>query len=408
MFYYLFEYLDKIDFAGAGLFQYLSFRAGLAAVTSLTVSMIFGKRIINYLQKKQIGEVVRDLGLEGQYEKKGTPTMGGIIIIAAILIPVLLFADLNNIYIILMLITTVWLGFIGFVDDYIKTFKKNKAGLSGKYKIFGQISLGLIIGLTFFFSNDIQIRENPQSSTLQQEFATIDYEYPTNGEKPLKTTIPFFKNNEFDYEMLVGFMGEHKKAAAWVVFVILVIIIITAVSNGANMTDGLDGLATGTSSIIGATLGIFAYVSGNLIFADYLNIMYIPNIGELVVFASAFMGATIGFLWFNSYPAQVFMGDTGSLTLGGIIAVFAIIVRKELLIPLLAGIFLMENLSVMMQVAWFKYTRKRFGKGKRIFLMAPLHHHFQKKGIPESKIVSRFWIVGILLAILTIITLKIR
>ena len=408
MFYYLFEYLDKIDFFGAGIFQYLSFRAGLAAITSLIVSMLFGKKIIRFLQRKQIGEVVRDLGLEGQYEKKGTPTMGGIIIIAAILIPVLLFADISNIYIILMLITTVWLGFIGFVDDYIKTFKKNKAGLSGKYKIFGQISLGLIVGLTFFFSNDIQIRENPQSSTLQEEFLNVSYEYPTNGEKPLKTTIPFFKNNEFDYESLVGFMGDYKKSAAWIVFIILVIIIITAVSNGANMTDGLDGLATGTSSIIGATLGIFAYVSGNIIFADYLNIMYIPNIGELVIFASAFMGATIGFLWFNSYPAQVFMGDTGSLTLGGIIAVFAIIVRKELLIPLLAGIFLMENISVMLQVAWFKYTKKKYGEGKRIFLMAPLHHHYQKKGLPESKIVSRFWIVGILLAILTIITLKVR
>jgi phospho-N-acetylmuramoyl-pentapeptide-transferase len=408
MFYYLFEYLDQIDVYGAGLFQYLSFRAGLAALTSLIVSLIFGKRIIQFLQKKQVGEVVRDLGLEGQYQKQGTPTMGGIIIIAAILIPVLLFAELGNIYIVLMIITTVWLGLIGFVDDYIKTFKKNKAGLSGKYKIFGQISLGLIVGLTFFFSNDIQIRENPQSSTLQEEFENVDYVYPTNGEKPLKTTIPFFKNNEFDYEMLVGFFGKYKKPAAWIVFVILVIIIITAVSNGANMTDGLDGLATGTSSIIGGTLGIFAYVSGNIIFADYLNIMYIPNIGELVVFASAFMGATIGFLWFNSYPAQVFMGDTGSLTLGGIIAVFAIIVRKELLIPLLAGIFLMENLSVMIQVAWFKYTKKKYGEGRRIFLMAPLHHHFQKKGLPESKIVSRFWIVGILLAILTIITLKIR
>ena len=300
------------------------------------------------------------------------------------------------------------LGLIGFVDDYIKTFKKNKAGLSGKYKIFGQISLGLIVGLTFYFSDDIQIRENPQVLKNQTEYQISNYQYPTNGEKPLKTTIPFVKNNEFNYESLVEWMGDYKEEAAWIVFIVLVIIIITAVSNGANMTDGLDGLATGTSSIIGATLGIFAYVSGNLIFADYLNIMYIPHIGELVVFASAFMGATIGFLWFNSYPAQVFMGDTGSLTLGGIIAVFAIIVRKELLIPLLAGIFLMENLSVMMQVAWFKYTKKKYGTGRRIFLMAPLHHHYQKKGIPESKIVSRFWIVGILLAIVTIITLKIR
>jgi phospho-N-acetylmuramoyl-pentapeptide-transferase len=408
MFFHLFEYLEKYDVAGAGLFQFLSFRAGLAAVASLIVTMVFGKKIIRFLQKKQVGEVVRDLGLEGQYAKQGTPTMGGIIIISGILIPVLLFADLSNIYIILMVITTIWLGLIGFVDDYIKTFKKNKAGLSGKYKIFGQISLGLIIGLTFYFSDDIQIRENPQVLKNQTEYQISNYQYPTNGDKPLKTTIPFVKNNEFNYESLVEWMGDYKEEAAWIVYILLVIIIITAVSNGANMTDGLDGLATGTSSIIGATLGIFAYVSGNLIFADYLNIMYIPHIGELVVFASAFMGATIGFLWFNSYPAQVFMGDTGSLTLGGIIAVFAIIVRKELLIPLLAGIFLMENLSVMMQVAWFKYTKKKFGTGRRIFLMAPLHHHYQKKGIPESKIVSRFWIVGILLAIITIITLKIR
>ncbi len=408
MLYYLFEYLEKMDIAGAGLFQFLSFRAALAAVTSLIVSMIFGKKIIRLLQKKQVGEVVRDLGLDGQYAKKGTPTMGGLIIIAAILIPVLLFADLGNVYIILMLITTVWLGIIGFIDDYIKTFKKNKAGLSGKYKIIGQVGLGLIVGLTFYFSDDIQIRENPEATVLTETDIIADYEYPTNGDKPLKTTIPFVKDNEFNYESLVGFMGEHKKSAAWIVFIILVIIIITAVSNGANMTDGLDGLATGVSSIIGATLAIFAYVSGNIIFADYLNIMYIPHIGELVVFGSAFMGATIGFLWYNSYPAQVFMGDTGSLTLGGIIAVFAIIVRKELLIPLLAGIFLMENVSVMLQVAWFKYTKKRTGTGRRVFLMAPLHHHFQKKGIPESKIVSRMWIVGILLAILTIITLKVR
>ncbi len=408
MFYYLFEYLEKYDVAGAGLFQYLSFRAALAAVTSLIVSMVFGKKIIRLLQRKQVGEVVRDLGLEGQYAKQGTPTMGGIIIISGILIPVLLFANLSNVYIILMIITTAWLGIIGFVDDYIKTFKKNKAGLPGKYKIFGQISLGLIVGLTFYFSDDIQIRENPQALHNQTEVQIMNQDYPTNGDKPLKTTIPFVKNNEFNYESLVGWMGDYKKEAAWIVFIILVIVIITAVSNGANMTDGLDGLAAGTSSIIGATLAIFAYVSGNLIFADYLNIMYIPNIGELVIFAGAFMGATIGFLWFNSFPAQVFMGDTGSLTLGGIIAVFAIIVRKELLIPLLAGIFLMENLSVMMQVAWFKYTKRKTGSGRRIFLMAPLHHHYQKKGIPESKIVSRFWIVGIMLAIVTIITLKIR
>ncbi|NPA68430.1 MAG: phospho-N-acetylmuramoyl-pentapeptide-transferase [Chlorobi bacterium] len=407
MFYYLFEYLDKIDFAGAGLFKYISFRAAAAAVTSLIVSMIFGKRIIKFLQKKQVGEVVRDLGLEGQYEKKGTPTMGGIIIIAAILIPVILFAKLDNIYIILMIITTVWMGIIGFIDDYIKVFRKNKAGLSGKYKIFGQITLGLIVGLTFYFSDNIQVRENPVASDLCNT-VEVNQKYYSQSEKPLKTTIPFVKNNEFDYKKLTGFLGENSEVAAWVVFIFLVIIIITAVSNGANMTDGLDGLAAGTSSIIGAALAVFAYVSGNLIFADYLNIMYIPNIGELTVFAAAFMGAAIGFLWYNSYPAQVFMGDTGSLTIGGIIAVFAIIVRKELLIPLLAGIFLAENLSVMLQVGWFKYTKKKYGEGKRIFLMAPLHHHFQKKGLPEPKIVSRFWITGILLAIITILTLKIR
>ncbi|RLD52794.1 MAG: phospho-N-acetylmuramoyl-pentapeptide-transferase, partial [Bacteroidetes bacterium] len=366
MFYYLFEYLHKIDFTGAGLFQYLSFRAALTAITSLIVSMIFGKKIIRYLQKKQIGEVVRDLGLEGQYEKRGTPTMGGIIIIAAILIPVLLFANLGNIYIILMLITTVWMGIIGFIDDYIKTFKKKKAGLSGKYKIFGQVTLGLIVGLTFYFSDDIQIREHPIAPDLCDTVVEVNQDYFSQTDKPLKTTIPFVKNNELDYKKMVSFTGENSETVAWIAFVILVIFIITAVSNGANMTDGLDGLATGTSSIIGAALAIFAYVSGNLIFADYLNIMYIPNIGELVVFAAAFMGATIGFLWYNSYPAQVFMGDTGSLTIGGIIAVFAIIVRKELLIPILAGIFLIENLSVMLQVGWFKYTRKKFGEGRRI------------------------------------------
>ncbi len=409
MLYYLFEYLDKIDFAGAGMFRYLSFRAALAAITSLIVSMIFGKKIIRFLQKKQVGEVVRDLDLEGQSEKQGTPTMGGIIIILAILIPVLLFAKIENIYIILMLITTVWMGIIGFIDDYIKTFKKKKDGLSGKYKILGQVTLGLFVGLTFYFSDDIQIRENPNASALcDPADKTVVVQELSKAQKPLKTTIPFIKNNELDYKKLVGFAGEHSESLAWILFVALVIFIITAVSNGANMTDGLDGLATGTSSVIAAALAVFAYVSGNLIFADYLNIMYIPNIGELFVFAAAFMGATMGFLWYNSYPAQVFMGDTGSLTIGGIIAVFAIIVRKELLIPILAGVFLAENLSVMIQVAWFKYTRKRYGKGRRVFLMAPLHHHFQKKGYPESKIVSRFWIVGILLAIITILTLKIR
>ncbi len=408
MFYFLFEYLDKIDFMGAGLFKYISFRAALAAITSLLVSLIWGKKLINILQKKQIGEVVRDLGLEGQYQKKGTPTMGGLIIIAAIIIPVVLFADLSNVYIILMLVTTVWLGIIGFIDDYIKTFKNDKGGLSGRYKIYGQVGLGLIVGLTFYLSNDIQIRENPQANVLNNTEILVQQEIPTTVDKSLKTTIPFFKDNEFDYSWLVDFAGEYKQKAAWMIFILLVIFMITAVSNGANMTDGLDGLAAGTSAIMGTTLGIFAYVSGNLIFADYLNIMYIPQIGELVIFASAFIGATIGFLWYNSFPAQVFMGDTGSLTLGGIIAVFAILIRKELLLPVLAGVFVVENFSVILQVGYFKYTKKRFGVGKRIFKMAPLHHHFQLKGFPESKIVTRFWIVGILLALITILTLKIR
>jgi len=408
MFYFLFEYLDKIDFMGAGLFKYISFRAALAAITSLLVSLIWGKKLINILQKKQIGEVVRDLGLEGQYQKKGTPTMGGLIIIAAIIIPVVLFADLSNVYIILMLVTTVWLGIIGFIDDYIKTFKNDKGGLSGRYKIYGQVGLGLIVGLTFYLSNDIQIRENPQANVLNNTEILVQQEIPITVDKSLKTTIPFFKDNEFDYSWLVDFAGEYKQKAAWMIFILLVIFMITAVSNGANMTDGLDGLAAGTSAIMGTTLGIFAYVSGNLIFADYLNIMYIPQIGELVIFASAFIGATIGFLWYNSFPAQVFMGDTGSLTLGGIIAVFAILIRKELLLPVLAGVFVVENFSVILQVGYFKYTKKRFGVGKRIFKMAPLHHHFQLKGFPESKIVTRFWIVGILLALITILTLKIR
>ncbi len=408
MFYFLFEYLDKIDFMGAGLFKYISFRAALAAITSLLVSLIWGKKLINILQKKQIGEVVRDLGLEGQYQKKGTPTMGGLIIIAAIIIPVVLFADLSNVYIILMLVTTVWLGIIGFIDDYIKTFKNDKGGLSGRYKIYGQVGLGLIVGLTFYLSNDIQIRENPQANVLNNTEILVQQEIPITVDKSLKTTIPFFKDNEFDYSWLVNFAGEYKQKAAWMIFILLVIFMITAVSNGANMTDGLDGLAAGTSAIMGTTLGIFAYVSGNLIFADYLNIMYIPQIGELVIFASAFIGATIGFLWYNSFPAQVFMGDTGSLTLGGIIAVFAILIRKELLLPVLAGVFVVENFSVILQVGYFKYTKKRFGVGKRIFKMAPLHHHFQLKGFPESKIVTRFWIVGILLALITILTLKIR
>ncbi|NQU80476.1 MAG: phospho-N-acetylmuramoyl-pentapeptide-transferase [Bacteroidetes bacterium] len=381
MFYYLFGYLESLDVPGAGMFQYISFRSAMALITSLVISLLFGKRIILYLQKKQIGEVVRELGLEGQYRKVGTPTMGGIIILASIVIPTLLFGDLGNIYVILMLITTVWLGFVGFIDDYIKIFKKSKEGLAGKFKIAGQIILGLIIGITLYLNDDVK-------STI--------------------TTIPFIKNNEFDYAYLVSFLGENSQQWGWVIFIIVIIFIVTAVSNGANLTDGLDGLATGTSAIIGTTLGILAYLSGNMIYADYLNIMYIPNTGELVIFISTFIGATIGFLWYNSYPAQVFMGDTGSLPLGGIIAVFAILIRKELLIPILCGIFLVESVSVLIQVSFFKQTRRKYGKGKRVFLMTPIHHHYQKKGYPEPKIVTRFWIIAILLAVITIVTLKIR
>jgi len=416
MLYYLFAYLDQFNIPGTGMFQYISFRSAMTVITSLIISMVFGKRIINFLRKQQIGEEIRDLGLEGQMSKKGTPTMGGIVILGSIIIPTLLFADILNIYVILMLITTVWLGFIGFLDDYIKIFRKNKEGLAGKFKIVGQIGLGLIVGLTLFLSEDVVVREKTvekQNITADEIVEGIDNtrEVPkqlTHDVKSTKTTIPFFKNNEFDYEYLVKFFGEHSHKAAWLVFVIVVILIVTAVSNGANLTDGLDGLATGTSAIIGATLGILAYVGGNVIYADYLNIMYIPHTGELVVFMSAFIGATIGFLWYNSYPAQVFMGDTGSLALGGIIAVFAIIIRKELLIPILCGIFLMENLSVVMQVGYFKYTKRKFGEGRRIFKMSPLHHHYQMKGYPEPKIVMRFMIVGIILAVISIITLKIR
>lgn len=416
MLYYLFSYLDQFDFPGAGMFQYISFRSAMTVISSLIISLIFGKRIINFLRKKQIGEEIRDLGLEGQMQKKGTPTMGGIIILASIIIPTLLFGDLQNVYVILMLVTTIWLGTIGFLDDYIKTFLKNKQGLAGKFKIIGQIGLGLIVGLTLYSSDDVVVRETvfeKQNLTSQEivegidntDDGTIKY---TRDIKCTKTTIPFVKNNEFDYEYLVSFLGKHSQKAAWIVFVIFVILIVTAVSNGANLTDGLDGLATGSSAIIGTTLGILAYVSGNLIYADYLNIMYIPYTGELVVFMSAFIGATIGFLWYNSYPAQVFMGDTGSLSIGGIIAVFAIIIRKELLIPILCGIFFMESLSVVMQVSYFKYTKRKFGEGKRIFLMSPLHHHYQMKGYPEPKIVMRFMIIGILLAVISVVTLKIR
>jgi phospho-N-acetylmuramoyl-pentapeptide-transferase len=415
MLYYLFNWLDELGVPGAGVFHYITFRAAMVVITSLLISTVFGKKMIYFLQKKQIGESIRNLGLEGQMQKKGTPTMGGIIIIASILIPILLFADLKNIYIILMIITTIWLGLIGFLDDYIKVFKKDKEGLKGRFKIVGQIGLGIIIGATFFFSQDVVIREKVYTTqgAVQQEWVKnknncdvlVDV---TKDVKSTKTTIPFVKNNEFDYKWLVSFMGENANKLMWPLFIIIVIFIVIAVSNGANMTDGLDGLATGTSAIIGVTLAIFAYVSGNVILAEYLNIMYIPNSGELVVFSGAFIGATVGFLWYNSFPAQVFMGDTGSLTIGGIIAVFAIAIRKELLIPILAGIFLMENLSVIMQVSWFKYTKRKFGEGRRIFLMSPLHHHYQKKGYVEPKIVIRFWIIGILLAVVSLVTLKLR
>jgi len=418
MLYYLFHYLESINFPGARLITFISFRSAAAVITSLIISLLIGKRIILFLQKKQVGEVVRNLGLEGQYKKQGTPSMGGIIILASIIIPTLLFAKLGNVYIILMLITTVWLGLIGFLDDYIKIFKKNKEGLAGKFKIAGQIVLGIGVGLTLFFSSEVKIAEkvNVANLTLRErtEIINPDGKIPEKGiitleRKSTKTTIPFVKNNEFDYAWLVSFINEdHRRPFTWIIFVIIVIFILTAVSNGANLTDGLDGLATGTSAIMGTALAILAYVSSNLIYAKYLQIMYIPGTEELVVFASAFIGATIGFLWYNSYPAQVFMGDTGSLALGGIIAVFAFIIRKELLIPILCGIFLVENLSVVLQVAWFKRTKKKYGEGRRIFLMAPLHHHYQKKGFPEPKIVTRFWIVAIILAVISIVTLKIR
>ncbi|MFA9372174.1 MAG: phospho-N-acetylmuramoyl-pentapeptide-transferase [Labilibaculum antarcticum] len=417
MLYYLFRYLNHLDFPGAGMFEYISFRGALSIMTSLFIATVFGKKIIQLLQKQQIGEVVRDLGLAGQMEKKGTPTMGGLIIILSIIVPVLLFAKLDNIYILLMIITTIWLGLIGFIDDYIKVFKKDKAGLSGKFKVAGQIGLGLIVGLTLYISDDVVVREKTTIDEIGTQTEMVDEGFSsvapgttrlTKDVKSTKTTIPFFKNNEFDYESLVAFGGKHSPILAWLVFIIITIFIVTAVSNGANITDGLDGLATGSSAIIGATLGILAYVSGHVVYADYLNIMYIPNSGELVIFIAAFIGSTIGFMWYNSYPAQVFMGDTGSLSLGGIIAVFAIIIHKELMIPILCGIFLVENISVMMQVSWFKYTRKKYGEGRRIFKMAPLHHHYQMMGYPEPKIVTRFWIIGIFLAIITIVTLKIR
>lgn len=443
MLYHLFEYLQEYNFPGAGLFQYISFRAGMAIIVSLLVSMVFGGKLIRLLQRKQVGESIRDLGLEGQNEKAGTPTMGGLIILAAILLPTLLFANLTNIYTITMITATIWLGFIGFLDDYIKVFKKNKKGLAGKFKIIGQVGVGIIVGSLLYFHEDVVVKDKVYIDTedvveIEQDIILLTDQAVESGEyedfanydiakndvfilnvhtnddgqyfvwqahESHTTTIPFIKNNELDY---AWFLPKSLKDYTWLLFIPLVIIIVTAVSNGANMTDGLDGLATGTSAIIGTTLAIFAYLSGNAIFSDYLNIMYIPDAGELVIYISGFIGACIGFLWYNSYPAKVFMGDTGSLALGGIIATFAIAIRKELLIPIFCGVFLMENLSVLLQVGYFKYTKKKYGEGRRIFLMAPLHHHYQKKGIHEAKIVARFWIIGIILAVLSIVTLKLR
>ncbi len=408
MLYYLFEYLDKtLNIPGTGVFQYITFRSGLAVLLSLMISTIYGKRVINFLRNQQVGETVRELGLEGQVQKAGTPTMGGLIIIFSTLIPVILLAKLNNIYIVLLVVTTLWMGTIGFVDDYIKIFKKDKQGLKGIFKVIGQVGLGLIVGAVLYF--------NPHVTVKKASDTTINFHQTENvirqadvEEKSTKTTIPFVKNNEFDYAQLLAWTGDGYEKWAWLIFIPIVIFIITAVSNGANLTDGIDGLAAGTSAISVLALGIFTFVSGNIIFSSYLNIMYIPNSGEMTVFIAAFVGSLIGFLWYNSYPAAVFMGDTGSLTIGGIIAVLAIAVRKELLIPLLCGIFLVENFSVVLQVSYFKFTKKRYGEGRRIFLMSPLHHHYQKKGYHESKIVTRFWIVGILLAILSIVTLKLR
>ncbi|TYB79215.1 phospho-N-acetylmuramoyl-pentapeptide-transferase [Bizionia myxarmorum] len=413
MLYYLFEYLDKAyDFPGSSLFGFITFRAAVTIILSLLISTIFGRRIIRFLQKQQVGESIRDLGLDGQIEKAGTPTMGGVIIILATLIPVLLFAKLENIYIILLIITTLWMGTIGFIDDYIKKFKNDKDGLKGRFKVLGQIGLGIIVGATLYFHPDVMLKEKlPQAQ--QQEILASNPKVESSKlfkmeEKSTKTTIPFVKENEFDYADLITWISPDLAKYAWIIFILATIFIITAVSNGANLTDGIDGLAAGTSAIIVLTLGIFAWVSGNIVFSDYLNIMYIPRVEEITIYIAAFVGALIGFLWYNTYPAQVFMGDTGSLTIGGIIAVIAIAVRKEWLIPVLCGIFLAENLSVVMQVSWFKYTKKKYGEGRRVFKMAPLHHHYQKSGYHESKIVTRFWIIGILLAIISIVTLKIR
>lgn len=409
MLYYLFEIIDKnYDFPGSHLFSFLSFRAGMAIILSLLISTIFGKKIINILCRKQVGESVRDLGLEGQTEKAGTPTMGGVIIILATLIPVLLFADVTNIYIIMLIITTLWMGAIGFLDDYIKTFKKNKEGLKGRFKVIGQVGLGVIVGAIMFFHPDVTVKQKANDTTVHQQTIGSKVVNFKNEEKSTKTTIPFMKNNEFDYASAITWINPAYYKYAWLIFIPVVIFIVTAVSNGANLTDGIDGLAAGTSAIIVLALGLFAWVSGNIIFSDYLDVMNIPRSGEMTIYIAAFAGALVGFLWYNTYPAQVFMGDTGSLTIGGIIAVLAIATRKELLLPVLCGIFVIENLSVVMQVSWFKYTKKKFGEGRRIFLMSPLHHHYQKKGLHESKIVVRFWVVGILLAIISIVTLKLR
>lgn len=406
MLYYLFEYLEKqYQFPGATLFEFLTFRAAMAILLSLGLSTFFGNKVIAFLRRKQIGETVRNLGLEGQEQKAGTPTMGGVFIIGSTLIPTLLLARFDNIYVLLLILTTVWMGIIGFVDDYIKIFKKNKQGLKGRFKVIGQVGLGLLVGLTLYLHPEITIRK-VDNSPINQGVGEV-YESAATV-KVLTTNMPFFKNNELNYEDWMGRLFDGAEQYAWILFIPIVILIVTAVSNGANLTDGIDGLAAGSSAIIALVLGIFAWLSGNIIYSDYLDIFYIPDVGEIVVFIAAFTGALVGFLWYNAYPAQVFMGDTGSLTIGGIIAVIAIIVRKELLLPLLCGIFLAESLSVMLQVGYFKYTRKKFGEGRRIFLMAPLHHHYQKKGYHESKIVTRFWIVGILLAVLTILTLKLR
>lgn len=420
MLYYLFNYLDSLNLPGAGMFKYVSFRAACAIILSLVISTVIGRRIIDHLQKLQIGETIRNLGLEGQMSKKGTPTMGGVIIIIAILVPVLLLTKLHNVYIILMIITTLWLGSLGFLDDYIKVFKKDKEGLRGKFKVVAQIGLGLIVGLTLYLSPTVIVRENTEILNSENRIERVSY--TVEGVKSTQTTIPFMKNNNLDYESFVSFMGDYTNAAAWILFVFVVIFIVTAVSNGANLTDGLDGLAAGSSAIIGVILGILAYVSGHVEFASYLNIMFIPGSEELVIFAAAFIGATIGFLWYNAYPAQVFMGDTGSLTLGGIIGVFAVVIHKELLLPILCGVFFVESISVMIQVFYFKYTKRKYGEGRRIFKMTPLHHHFQKPGnagilakfqkpinpVPESKIVVRFWIIGIILGAITLATLKMR